>query len=155
MRKRIADERRRPKPFDVKNRRGGLVDIEFIAQYLLLLHASAQPDLVTGNTVALLERLAARGLLPAARAAALIDAARLWQSVQGFLRLATGGEIEPEGGGSDVLRHALARAGGAVDFARLQHTINAAALAVSAAYRELIDEPASLARKQMKEEGVS
>jgi len=154
MRKRIARDRRRPKPFDVKNRRGGLLDIEFIAQYLLLRHAHQHPDLVTSNTVALLERLAGRGLLPAERAAALVDATRLWQSVQGFLRLATGGELEPEGG-SDVLRQALARAGGAVDFARLQHTINAAAHAVSAFYRELIDEPANLARKQMKEESVS
>jgi glutamate-ammonia-ligase adenylyltransferase len=154
MRKRIIGERRRPKPFDVKNRRGGLVDIEFIAQYLLLRHAPAHPDLVTGNTVALLERLAAHGLLPAARTATLIGAARLWQSVQGFLRLATGGALEPEGG-SDVLRQTLARAGGAVDFTTLQHTINAAGLAVSAVYRELIDEPASLARKQIKQESVS
>jgi hypothetical protein len=49
----------------------------------------------------------------------------------------------------------LARAGGAVDFARLQQTINTSAHAVSACYRELIDEPANLARKQMNEESVS
>ena len=153
MRKRIARERPRPKPFDVKNRRGGLIDVEFVAQSLLLRHAAAMPELITGNTVALLERLAAHGLLAAERATALIDAARLWQSIQGFLRLATGGELEPERS-SEALRQALARAGGAVDFARLQQTINTAAHAVSAAYRELVDEPAALARRQLKEESV-
>ena len=154
MRKRIAAEHGRPKTFDVKFRRGGLVDVEFIAQCLLLRHAATHPDLITGNTVELLERLAARALLAQGRAAALIHAARLWQSIQGFLRLATGGELEPEQG-SAALKLALARAGGAVDFARLQQTINAAATAVAAAYRELVDEPAAGARRQIKQESVS
>ncbi len=43
MRRRIADEHPRPSPWDLKNRRGGLIDLEFIAQYLMLREAAASP----------------------------------------------------------------------------------------------------------------
>src|SRR6516225_11054892 len=36
MRRRIADENPRPSLWDLKNRRGGLIDLEFIVQYLVL-----------------------------------------------------------------------------------------------------------------------
>jgi glutamate-ammonia-ligase adenylyltransferase len=150
MRRRIAGERPRPKPFDVKNRPGGLLDIEFIAQYLLLRQAHAHPDLITGHTIDLIGRLAARGLLAPDHAGVLADAAGLWQALQGFLRLATGGDFDAKRA-SDDLKAALARAAGAVDFASLERDINAAASAVSAVYRKLVDEPANHRRKQLKE----
>ncbi|MBI3515757.1 MAG: bifunctional [glutamine synthetase] adenylyltransferase/[glutamine synthetase]-adenylyl-L-tyrosine phosphorylase [Proteobacteria bacterium] len=154
MRKRIAHERPRPKPFDVKNRRGGLIDVEFIAQYLLLRHAHSHPGLITGNTEAALGRLGDRGLLAPERAQALQRAARLWQAIQGYLRLATGGELEADLA-STTLKQGLARACDVIDYAALQHTIAASAAAVTAAYRELIDDPAAFARKHLKEEKVS
>jgi len=154
MRKRIAHERPRPRAFDVKNRRGGLIDVEFIAQYLLLRNAAAHPDLITGNTEALLDRLARHGVLSDERAAALARAARLWQSVQGFLRLAAGGELEADQS-SNTLKQGLARATDSVDFGALQQAIAAHLALVTAAYRELIDEPAAAARKHITEETVS
>jgi glutamate-ammonia-ligase adenylyltransferase len=154
MRKRIAREHPRPRAFDIKNRRGGLVDVEFIAQFLLLRNAAQHPDLITGNSETLLGRLGERGLLPAERAAALARAARLWQSIQGFLRLAAGGELEADQS-SNTMKQGLARATDSVDFATLQHTITAHAALVTAAYRELIDEPAAAARKHITQETVS
>jgi glutamate-ammonia-ligase adenylyltransferase len=154
MRKRIARERPRPQPFDVKNRRGGLIDVEFIAQYLLLRHAAAHRDLITGNTEALLGKLAARGLLEPARAQTLQGAVRLWQAIQGYLRLATGGELESEQA-SNTLKQGLARACGLADYAALQQAIAASAAAVTAAFRALIDDPAATARKHLKQENVS
>ena len=44
MRRRIAEENPRPSPWDLKNRRGGLIDIEFIVQYLMLRYAASAPE---------------------------------------------------------------------------------------------------------------
>jgi glutamate-ammonia-ligase adenylyltransferase len=63
--------------FDLKHDSGGLVDVEFAVQYLVLAHAAAHPEL-TGNigNIALL-RLAGRlGLIPAAIAEPAADAYR-------------------------------------------------------------------------------
>ncbi|MBV8165662.1 MAG: bifunctional [glutamine synthetase] adenylyltransferase/[glutamine synthetase]-adenylyl-L-tyrosine phosphorylase, partial [Alphaproteobacteria bacterium] len=149
MRERIRQERPRPGAFDVKNRRGGLIDVEFIAQYLLLREAPHDPALITGNTATLLERLTAHGALTRDQGAALQEAARLWQSIQGFLRLATGGELDAEPSAA-TLKQGLARAAGAVDFDALQRKIKATADAVVAAWRALIDAPAAAARPQVE-----
>lgn len=55
----------RPEPLtDVKQGLGGLRDIEFMVQGLQLLHAAEQAELLTGNTLEALARLAAFRLLP-------------------------------------------------------------------------------------------
>ena len=59
--------------YDVKNDRGGIRDIEFLAQGLQLAHASRVPSLVTGNTLIALRRLAAAALLPDGVARQLAD----------------------------------------------------------------------------------
>jgi glutamate-ammonia-ligase adenylyltransferase len=48
MRERMRRERQRPEPgvFDLKQDPGGIVDIEFLVQYLVLLHAHRVPELV-------------------------------------------------------------------------------------------------------------
>src|SRR3546814_2351350 len=45
MRARIARSNRSPAPWDVKQMPGGLVDVEFTAQYLVLRHAHAHPEI--------------------------------------------------------------------------------------------------------------
>jgi glutamate-ammonia-ligase adenylyltransferase len=49
MRNRMRRELLKPDPgfFDIKQGRGGIVDIEFLIQYLILLHACRFPELVT------------------------------------------------------------------------------------------------------------
>ena len=74
--------------FDLKHDRGGIIDVEFIVQYLVLAHAHAHPEL-TGNigNLALL-RLAARlGLIAEAPALAAHDAYRHFRRLQHALRL--------------------------------------------------------------------
>ena len=43
--------------WDLKHAPGGLVDIEFIAQTLLLVHAPVRPDVLDTNTISALEKL--------------------------------------------------------------------------------------------------
>jgi glutamate-ammonia-ligase adenylyltransferase len=74
--------------FDVKHDRGGMIDIEFSVQFLVLAHARRFADL-TGNlgNIALLKMAAAHGLIPHPLAERCRDAYREFRRVQHALRL--------------------------------------------------------------------
>ena len=81
----------RPVPagrFDVKHSAGGMIDVEFAVQYLVLAHAAAHPELLdnVGN-IALLQRAEAAGLLPAGVGHAAADAYRELRRAQHTARL--------------------------------------------------------------------
>jgi glutamate-ammonia-ligase adenylyltransferase len=134
MRARMAREHQAGSIWEVKHRRGGLVDVEFIAQYLQLRHAHDHPGILATNTLAAYRRLAEAGLLEADVADQLTAALRLWHAVQGFLRLTVEGAFDAERAPVS-LRRALAKAAGAADFARLESDITAAAERVHGAGR--------------------
>src|SRR5205814_10292799 len=46
MRRRIAEENPRPSPWDLQHRPGGLLDLEFIVQYLILRETASSPQVV-------------------------------------------------------------------------------------------------------------
>lgn len=91
MRARIAREFPGRSIWDVKYVRGGLVDVEFIAQYLQLRHGHARPDVLSTSTADALRRLRQAGLLDATVADELLEALMLWHAVQSRLRLAFSG----------------------------------------------------------------
>jgi len=74
--------------FDVKHDRGGMIDVEFIVQFLILAHASKHPRL-TGNlgNIALLKISADLGLIPADLAESCRVAYREFRRMQHTLRL--------------------------------------------------------------------
>lgn len=74
--------------FDVKHSAGGMVDVEFAVQYLVLAHAQAQPVLLenVGN-IALLQHAEIAGLLPAGVGLAAGSAYRELRRVQHRARL--------------------------------------------------------------------
>ncbi len=63
MRTRMATQHPNPPLWEVKHSRGGLVDAEFIAQYLMLRHAAEHPEIIKANTSAALAALAGIGAL--------------------------------------------------------------------------------------------
>ena len=69
MRRRIADENPRPSSWDLKNRPGGLIDLEFIVQYLVLREAASSPQVLRRDTAAALRALGAGGSAVTAGAA--------------------------------------------------------------------------------------
>lgn len=74
MRKRISDEKGEPEE-DLKVGRGGMVDIEFMVQYIVLAWASRFPSLVRySDNVRILEAAASEGLISLQDAATLHDA---------------------------------------------------------------------------------
>ena len=89
MRKKMhAGHPNRSKLFDLKHDAGGMVDIEFCVQTLVLLHARNHPQLF-GNlgNIALLRLAAEAGLIPAILAQACGDAYRTYRKHQHALRL--------------------------------------------------------------------
>jgi glutamate-ammonia-ligase adenylyltransferase len=89
MRERVAvGHPNRTGLFDVKHDRGGMVDIEFIVQYWVLLHAAHDPELIhnTGN-IALLREVARFGLMSAEEAETVGAAYRTYRKLQHRLRL--------------------------------------------------------------------
>ncbi len=81
----------RPVPggrFDVKHSPGGMVDVEFAVQFLVLAHARAHPPLLdNAGNIALLQRAEAAGLLPAGVGRAAADAYRVLRRAQHQARL--------------------------------------------------------------------
>ncbi|MEO0421109.1 MAG: bifunctional [glutamate--ammonia ligase]-adenylyl-L-tyrosine phosphorylase/[glutamate--ammonia-ligase] adenylyltransferase [Pseudomonadota bacterium] len=75
MRERMRSARPASEAFDVKGDPGGLVDLEFLVQFLVLAHGHEHPGLVAvRENVSQLRALAAAGILASARAEALADA---------------------------------------------------------------------------------
>src|SRR5512143_3502288 len=74
--------------FDLKHDRGGIVDVEFCVQYLVLRHCAAHPELAdnVGN-IALLLRAGAAGLIPADVAQSAADAYRELRRQQHAVKL--------------------------------------------------------------------
>ncbi|WP_367351737.1 bifunctional [glutamate--ammonia ligase]-adenylyl-L-tyrosine phosphorylase/[glutamate--ammonia-ligase] adenylyltransferase [Achromobacter animicus] len=74
--------------FDLKHDRGGMVDVEFVTQYLVLCHAGTHPVLVRNlGNIALLRLAGEAGLIPPDLAARSGDAYRTLRRVQHQLRL--------------------------------------------------------------------
>ena len=74
--------------FDLKQDPGGLIDVEFIVQYLVLGHARAHPELVANlGNIALLRIAGGLGLIPPTLAEKVGDAYREYRRTQHAQRL--------------------------------------------------------------------
>jgi len=142
MRERIADAHRKPAPFDVKHRRGGMVDIEFIAQYLQLRDAARAAQVLEPNTRNALTALATAGALTRADVETMIRALTLWRNVQGLLKL-TVPEPFDEKGTPPAIKALLARGAGAIDFVTLKRDMDAVARDAYGLFRRLVEAAAA------------
>ncbi len=117
--------------------RGGLVDLEFIAQYLQLVHGRAHPEVLSQTTVTALASLGEAGLIDPAAADVLLPAARLLNNLTQVLRLCVDGPFEPAKA-TDGLKALLARAGEAPDFRHLEADLVAREAEVAALFDRLV-----------------
>jgi len=96
-RKMFAGHPNRGALFDVKHDPGGMVDIEFSVQYLVLAHAHAHPELTRNiGNIALLKLAAQLGLVNAQLALAAADAYREYRKLQHQIRLQGAAEARVE-----------------------------------------------------------
>ena len=86
-----------PHEHDVKYARGGIVDVEFIVQYGVLAHAHRYPELLENKgNIALLQRMAQRGLLDGAAAQRAAEAYRRFRHIQHAASLHDGKTAPPD-----------------------------------------------------------
>jgi glutamate-ammonia-ligase adenylyltransferase len=118
MRQAIAREKGEDERWDLKYALGGLIDLEFIAQYLQLAHAAERPDILDTSTAHVLDKAWQLGLLSPEDADILRPAARLHHNLTQILRLCLSGPFDPKTAGSGLLG-LLCRAADLPDFATL------------------------------------
>ena len=119
MRARIEKEKSTKDIWDLKQIPGGLVDIEFIAQFLQLAHAHENPAILAQGTEQALEHLRDAGFLALDHAELLLEALRLYHRLTQVLRLTLSGKFvsaEAPGGVLDL----LVQASGSPTFSRLE-----------------------------------
>jgi [glutamine synthetase] adenylyltransferase / [glutamine synthetase]-adenylyl-L-tyrosine phosphorylase len=141
MRRKIDAEFGTTDMWNLKYVRGGLVDVEFICQYLQLREAYDSPSVLDQSTIAALDKLRTHGGLPPKLARDLKDAAALLIKVQSVLRLYFGNAFSPDATPPGA-RRALATACGADSFEALEQKVRVAEQMVFCVYVELIEDPA-------------
>jgi [glutamine synthetase] adenylyltransferase / [glutamine synthetase]-adenylyl-L-tyrosine phosphorylase len=142
MRERMAREHKAASLWEVKHLRGGLVDIEFTAQYLQLAHGPAHPEMLDTNTAQALELAAIAGVLDHSDCAILTEALRLWSAVQTVLRQTIAGGFD-EATAPRGLKDVLVRAAGLTDFKSLTDRMEDCAASAHQVFCRLIDLPAT------------
>ncbi|MGH6931538.1 MAG: bifunctional [glutamine synthetase] adenylyltransferase/[glutamine synthetase]-adenylyl-L-tyrosine phosphorylase [Dongiaceae bacterium] len=141
MRRRIDQQHPGESFWDLKYRRGGLVDVEFIAQYLQLRHAERHPEVLSPGVADSLDRMIGAGILPAAVGNDLREAVKLWHRLFGMLRLTIGQQFDEATLPAGISR-TLAKTGGVGDFAALKALVEATATRVTDHFQNLIEGPA-------------
>ncbi|AIL32514.1 bifunctional [glutamate--ammonia ligase]-adenylyl-L-tyrosine phosphorylase/[glutamate--ammonia-ligase] adenylyltransferase [Basilea psittacipulmonis] len=93
MRQKISDGHKNPTPlFDLKYDKGGMVDIEFMVQYLILSYAHQYPDLMKNlGNIALLKMCANYGFIPQALGLECANIYRTYRATQHKCRLQSQG----------------------------------------------------------------
>ncbi len=138
MRRAMALEKGEDDIWDLKYAAGGLVDIDFIAQYLQLVHAAEKPDILDVSTAQVLDNAARLGVLPpASNAKSCAPATRLYHDLTQILRLCVAGKFNPETAGEDLLR-VMARAADAPDFSSLEAQVRETQVEVRRIFSALI-----------------
>ncbi len=126
--------------WDIKRVRGGLVEIEFIAQTLQLLHGPAGPHLFDTNTAAALAKMQEAGHLPADTGQALRQACELFHRITQVLRLCVSGPYAPAAAQAGLNR-IVASAAAAPDIATVEALLADSQVAVAGAFDQIIGNP--------------
>jgi [glutamine synthetase] adenylyltransferase / [glutamine synthetase]-adenylyl-L-tyrosine phosphorylase len=125
MRRLVAQEKGEGKPgdpFDLKIASGGLLDIEFIAQFLALEHAHDIAGIWEGTPAHVIGKAGELGFLDAGHAAALVAAHRLFTNITQVLNGLVDRAAAPLGA-SDAVKHRVAAAAGLPSFAQLDREL--------------------------------
>jgi glutamate-ammonia-ligase adenylyltransferase len=122
MRRLIAKAKGDDDPWDLKLVAGGLIDIEFLAQYLVLGHARSAPDLLCTSTYGVLAAARDHGLLADADAEILLSTHRFYTSVTQILRLTLDEGADPRQA-SEAVKRRLAKVADLPGMTALEHDL--------------------------------
>lgn len=127
----------------IKHCRGGLVDMEFICQYLMLREGSKHKGLFEPQLTKAVTKLMAAGLLSTAEGKLLLDAHSLLQKVQAILRLCVGPAPASSHEIPEGLQQILIQATGVHHFSDLESGLARYQDKIYKLYQKLIEVPAN------------
>jgi glutamate-ammonia-ligase adenylyltransferase len=139
MRKAIATEKGDSDRWDLRHVAGGLVDIEFIAQYLQLVHAWRMPEILDTSTPRVLDKARRLGLVETPDAEVLRAAVRLYHDLTQILRLCLPRPFDPATAAPGFIG-LLARAADVPNFATLDAFIGETQAKVRASFKRIMGE---------------
>ena len=137
MRRMIAREKGEEDGWELKVAAGGLLDIEFVAQAMVLIHAREHPSIVETATPGVLEKLAPAGLLPADATETLRAAYALMRDLFQWQRLTVSGRFDPDEARPGLKRR-MAAAVGLPDFRVLERHLADTRSAVRAVFEQVM-----------------
>ncbi len=137
MRAKIAGEKGGQDIWDLKQVRGGLIDLEFIAQFLQIVSAAEHKEVLDPNTELALTKLSAAGVLAPGDAEILVPAARLYHTLTQVLRLCLDKPFVAEEA-PRALKDLLARASEMPDFPTLEAMLKDTLSAVHEAFERIV-----------------
>ena len=137
MRDKIAADKGSSEIWDLKHVRGGLIDLEFIAQFLQIMSAAEHSEVLDQNTELALSKLSAAGVLSPGDAEVLVPAARLYHTLTQLLRLCIDKPFSADDA-PRALKDLLARASDMPDFAALEATLKDTLAAVRESFDQLV-----------------
>jgi len=140
MRELIAQEKGDDDPWDMKLARGGLTDLDFIAQALVLAHAYKHPSLAGLSTEATFAEAQSVGLLSSDDARTLTEAHRLFNDIFQWQRLTIEGRFDAEKVPPVILKR-LATVAGLPSAKVLQEHLGEVRGRVSSLWREVNSSP--------------
>ena len=137
MRDKIAEDKGSSEIWDLKHVRGGLIDLEFVAQFLQIVGAAEHPEVLDQNTELALTKLSAAGVLSPGDAEIMVPAARLYHTLTQLIRLCLDKPFVAEDA-PRALKDLLARASDMPDFATLEVTLKDTLAAVHEAFDRIV-----------------
>ena len=137
MRDKIEEEKGTRDIWDLKHVRGGLIDIEFLTQFLQVVSAHKHPEVLDKNIVGALNKLLQAGVITLAQAEVLVPAATLYQGLTQCLRLCLDKPFVPDEA-PRALKDLLARASDMPDFATLEGMLKDTLGAVHELYERIV-----------------
>ncbi len=137
MRQAIATEKGEDDRWNLKYVAGGLIDIEFIAQYLQLVHAAEMPGILDTSTARVLDKAWRLGALATEDAEVLRPAVRLYHDLTQILRVCLNGPFDPKTAAPGLMQ-LLARAADVPNFATLDAFIGETETKVRASFKRIL-----------------
>jgi glutamate-ammonia-ligase adenylyltransferase len=133
MRTKIEAEKGTQDIWDLKHVPGGLIDAEFLTQFLEVVSAAGNPEVLDQSTAGALSKLVQAGVVPLGEAERLVPAVELYHALTQCLRLCLDKPFVPNEA-PRALKDLLARAADMPDFATLEVTLKESLVAVNEAF---------------------
>ena len=137
MRRLIAQEKGESDIWDLKLAAGGIIDIEFIAQYLSLRHGAKHPEMIDVESGVVLEKVRAVDKSLASKCDQLLAAHQLYGAFTQITRMSVDGPFDPKSAPVGVKRR-IDTALNLPDFRRVEQALAESRQQVRSIFDELL-----------------